>query len=499
MAKPFATRSFFTSPDSDYGLLPFRFHRLDDKTEVLVNECGEFLLVPFGTAQKVVQKTLGTGDDLYFSLKAKHFIYDNYSTPLWDVLASKYRTKFGFIYGSTKLHIFVVTLRCDHSCHYCQVSRQNVNKGEFDMSREVATAAVNVMLQSPAPHLTLELQGGEPLLAFDTIKHIVPLAKEGAIRLGKELDVVITSNLAFLTDEIIEYCKTQRIKLSTSLDGPEFIHNANRPRPGGDSYRVAVEGIKKARKALGADRVAALMTTTQLSLQHPLEIIDEYVRQSMHTIFLRPISPYGFAVKSRHKTGYQTDAFLEFYKTGLQHIVELNRKGYHLVEIYTKILLQKILTPQGTGYVDLQSPSGAGMNVLVYNYDGDVYATDEARMLAEMKDDTFKLGNVLTDSRANLFTSPAFVNMLEAACNQSLPGCSDCAFQAYCGSDPVYHHATQGDIFGHRATSEFCQRNMRVIELLFSLLRNADREIVDVLWGWATDRNLAEMRTELPQ
>jgi hypothetical protein len=44
------------------------------------------------------------------------------------------------------------------------------------------------------------------------------------------------------------------------------------------------------------------MTTTQLSLQHPKEIIDEYVRQSFHTIFLRPISPYGFAVKSNHRT-----------------------------------------------------------------------------------------------------------------------------------------------------------------------------------------------------
>jgi hypothetical protein len=140
------------------------------------------------------------------------------------------------------------------------------------------------------------------------------------------------------------------------------------------------------------------MTTTQLSLQHPNEIIDEYVRQSFHTIFLRPISPYGFAIKSSHRTGYQMDAFLDFYRTGLRHILEINKKGYNLVEIYTKILLQKILTPDGTGYVDLQSPSGAGLNVLVYNYDGDVYATDESRMLAEMGDHTFRLGNVLTQA-----------------------------------------------------------------------------------------------------
>jgi len=489
----------FKPTDGSYRLLPFRFHRLDKLNEILVNECGEFVVAPLGTTETIVRKKLLPTDNIYPTLKAKHFIYDDYSSALLDVLASKYRTKFDFIHGSTKLHIFVVTLRCDHSCHYCQVSRQTVNKGEFDMPREVAEAAVKMMLETPSPHITLELQGGEPLLAFDTIKYIVSIAKPGAARLSKELDIVITSNLAFLTDEILDYCNAEEIKLSSSLDGPEFIHNANRPRPGGDSYRVAVEGIKRARRALGANRVAALMTTTQLSLQHPREIIDEYVRQSFHTIFLRPISPYGFAVKSSHRTGYDMDAFLEFYVTGLNHIIDLNRKGYSLTEIYTKILLQKILMPEGTGYVDLQSPSGAGLNVLVYNYDGDVYATDEARMLAEMQDYTFKLGNVLKHSRAQIFTSPAFVNLLQAACNQSLPGCSDCAFQPYCGADPVYHHATQGDMIGHRATSGFCKRNMRVIEHLFSLLQNGDPDTQDILWGWVTDRNLAEIRADIPQ
>ena len=32
------------------------------------------------------------------------------------------------------------------------------------------------------------------------------------------------------------------------------------------------------------------------------------------------------------------DAFLDFYKTGLDHILDINRKGYHLVEVYTKII-----------------------------------------------------------------------------------------------------------------------------------------------------------------
>ena len=82
--------------------------------------------------------TIDLRSTLYKDLKAKHFLYDDGSSPLLDILAAKIRTKYEHLNGGTKLHIFVVTLRCEHSCHYCQVSRQTATKGEFDMSRETA-------------------------------------------------------------------------------------------------------------------------------------------------------------------------------------------------------------------------------------------------------------------------------------------------------------------------------------------------------------------------
>ena len=131
---------------------------------------------------------------------------------------------------------------------------------------------------SPNPNVTLEFQGGEPLLAFDVIKAIVPRAKRKAQAKDKNLEIVIVSNLAMLNDEILEYLKAHDIRLSTSLDGPAFIHNTNRPRPGNNSYELTIRNINRARSVLGFDRVSAMMTTTLLSLDHPIEIIDEYVQ-----------------------------------------------------------------------------------------------------------------------------------------------------------------------------------------------------------------------------
>jgi His-Xaa-Ser system radical SAM maturase HxsB len=493
MARVFYPVESYSTSQVGYRLLPFRFLKLNGDHELLVNEVGEFVIAPHGTARILVRKQLTRGSDVYSTLKAKQFLVDDSTSPLLDVLATKYRTKHAFIEGFTKLHIFVVTLRCDHTCHYCQVSRQTMDKKKYDMSVETAEKSIELMMKSPARHITLELQGGEPLLAFDVIRHIVPLAKKRAQQLGKGLDIVVTTNLANATDDMLFYLRDENVKVSTSLDGPAFIHNTNRPRPGNNSYELTIQNIERARKILGTGRVAALMTTTQLSLQYPTEIIDEYVRQGFHSIFLRPISPYGFAVKTKHKTGYQLDAFLEFYRKGLAHILEINQHGYDLAESYAKIILTKILTPYGTGFVDLQSPAGAGISVLVYNYDGDVYATDESRMLAEMGDHTFRLGNVRTHTHKDIFTGDAFLNLVSASCNQSLAGCSDCALQPYCGSDPVFNHATQGDMFGHRPTSDFCRRNMQVIKHLFELISKGNRGITRTFFAWIQNTSRSEI------
>ena len=326
MARTFYPLERFAPTPPTFHLLPFRFTRLNGK-ELLVNEAGEFLFVPPGTVQQLADERVDTDSELYEDLKAKQFVYDDASSPLLDILATKVRTKFDHMCGGTKLHIFVVTLRCEHSCEYCQVSRQTATRGEFDMSTATADRAIEMMMDSPARAVTLEFQGGEPLLAFDLIQYIIPRAKKLARERGKDLDIVVCTNLACVTDDILLYFRDEGVKVSTSLDGPAFLHNKNRPRPGHNSYEKAIEGIERSRAILGVESVAALTTTTAASLDYAPDIVDEYVRRDFHSIFLRPISPYGFAVKTRHRTGYEMSRFLEFYKQGLAHVLKVNRAG----------------------------------------------------------------------------------------------------------------------------------------------------------------------------
>ena len=482
--RKFQAIDFYSSQaKTDYRLLPFNFAQLSATEYVLTNSVGEYLVLGRDVLDQFVRHDLPKRAAAYDDLKSKHFLMDDDSSVALDLLALKTRTKLQFLENFTGLHIFVVTLRCEHSCHYCQVSRQSDDRLAYDMSEAAAERAVDVVFRAPSSSIKIEFQGGEPLLNFERIKQIVALAETRNRDERRNLEFVIATNLALLTDEHLAFCQDHSILLSTSLDGPEALHNKNRPRPGRDSHQRAVAGIQRARAALGRDRVSALMTTTRASLTHAREIIDEYLRLEMDGIFLRPLSPYGFAVKTKAIAAYDRDAWLNFYKEGLAHILEINKRGTRFVEFYSTVILTKMLTPHTPGYVDLVSPAGIGIGALIYNYDGDVYASDESRMLAEMGDKKFRLGNVATNSYEEMIYSDVLLDALEGSFAASAPMCSECAFEPYCGADPVYHYATQRDFVGKKPLSDFCTRHMAMCRHLITLMRE-DPAARDIFLDW---------------
>ena len=452
---------------------------------LLTNEVGEYLIVSRKELEEYVRKTLSKSSTLYHDLESKHFLFDDDSNIAIELLGLKYRTKAHKISQFTSLHMFVVTLRCDYSCKYCQVSRQTDDKISFDMTQDSASRSLDLVFKSPSKTIKIEFQGGEPLINFDIIKYIVYSAIDRNKIFKKDLQFVITSNLTYLNDDILSFCLENNIYLSTSLDGPEDLHNKNRPRPGMNGYQLTIDGIKRAQSYLGYNKVGALMTTTEISLNQVKEIINEYLALDMNYIFLRPLSPYGFAVRNKQTNKYRIQQWFEFYKEGLEYIIELNKNGYFFIEIYTQIIINKIFSPNGTNYIDLQSPSGTGISAIVYNYDGDIYPSDESRMLAEMGDKKFRLGNVHSSSYEDIFLSDILLDTLEESLAESSPMCSDCGFLPYCGTDPVYHYATQKDIVGHKAISGFCNKNMKIFRYIFSLLER-DEITKNILLSWIT-------------
>jgi len=466
---------------------------LDDSRDrfLVSNDLGEFAIVPAFDLGLLRDGTVATTHPRYDDYLAKSFIEraQHGGAGLEEAVL---RTRKSFLLHGPSLHIFVVTLRCDHSCAYCQVSRAALNARGYDMSIENADAAIERVFESSAWALTIEFQGGEPTLRFDLIRHIVERVQLKNETERRDIHFSLVSTLHHLSDDDLIFCRDNGIHISTSIDGPAALHNLQRPIPTKDAWERTVASLSRARAILGHQGVVALPTTSRAALSQPRAIVDTYLELEFNSIFLRPMSPYGFARRTRKAIGYEVPEYLAFYEQVLDYLLELNAAGTEISDSYTAVMLRHILTPFGSNYLDLRSPAGAGLGVLVYNYDGVVYPADEARMAAETGDARFALGTV-DMPLSELLNSAAMSWLSEGAIAEDLPGCRDCAFVPFCGADPVYHASLQGDPVGDRETSEFCQRNLGLFRILFLKIAQADPETMKTFQAWAFGRSRAEI------
>jgi His-Xaa-Ser system radical SAM maturase HxsB len=474
-----------------YLILPFHHKRFPDSYLLLVNEVGEYYFIKSEDFERFINYSLSKEETLFLDLKSKHFLTDtNIELPV-RLLATKYRTKRGFLKNFTSLHMMVITVRCNHRCSYCQVSSKEPDAYKWDMNKETAQKIVDTIFMSPSPEIKIEFQGGEPLINWEVVKYTIEYAEKINLNHQKHLEFVICTNLVSIDANMLKFIKDHNVNISSSLDGPQSIHDANRfLRSGGSSYNQFIEKLELSRSVLGYDRIAALMTTTNLSLANMNEIIDAYMDNGFDGIFIRSLNPYGFAKVEEETLGYKINDFIDAYLEALSYIIELNLKGHWFVEYYASLLLSRILTPFSTGFVDLQSPSGAGISGVIYDYNGDVYPADEARMLSRMEDQKFLMGNVFHDDYFEIFDGTVLRDIIEKSCVEIIPSCFSCAFQTYCGADPIRNYVDQNDIMGHMPSSNFCRKNKYIIRWLFEKLKENDEKITDVFWSWVNRRPL---------
>jgi His-Xaa-Ser system radical SAM maturase HxsB len=485
------------SAQAPYTLLPFQFGRLRGEEYLLVNEAGEYHFMTRNSLESLVDGTLPAENSHFDELRSKQFLVTRDLAGTLDMVATRYRTRKHFIINSVSLHMMVLTVRCNQDCQYCQVSAESDEANQYDMAPEVAEKSVEVAFMSPSPFVKIEFQGGEPTLNWDALTRAVHKAEELNKSKKKVLEFVLCTNLTGVTTEKLEFLRDHGVCISTSLDGPQPLHDKNRLlRKGGGTYDMFIANLQKARDICGDRQVSALMTTTVDNINHLKEVVEEYIRLGFPGIFIRSLNPYGLAAENAQDLGYPMESFTKRYEETLDYIVELNLKGKPFTEYFATILLSRILTPFSTGFVDLQSPSGAGISSVIYDYNGDVYPADEARMLSRMGDKRFLMGNVFTDSYKDIFGGPVLREIVAKSIVEIMPGCASCVYRTYCGADPIRNYLETGDVMGRRPGSTFCKKNMAIFESLFRKLRDADDDVMDVFWSWVTRRSLQEVRRE---
>lgn len=456
----------------------FNFKKFGDEY-LLTNDTGRHAFVTKDTLHSLIDKK-DIPEEIYNKLKENYFVYDEHDSVFTEKVKWLIRDNRNYLFSSTALHIFVLTNICNMSCVYCQ-AKDDTNIVHHKMTKEIAEKSVDLALCSPSRYLTFEFQGGEPLANFDVLRYIVEYTEER--KKGKNISYSIVTNLSLMTDEILDFLIKYKINISTSLDGDKELHNLNRAfQNGADTFDTVIKQIKHI-QSKGYD-VGAIQTTTKQSLTKAKEIIDTYVGLNQTSIFIRPLTRLGTAGRVWDSIGYTADEFLDFYEQCLRYIIQLNIDGVDICERHAAIFLKKILSGYAENYMELRSPCGATIGQMAYFYDGNVFTCDEGRMLYEMGNDAFKLGNVFENTFDDLIQSPTCKAVCISSLLEGQLNCCDCVYQPYCGTCPVINLAQEKDLFFKNAKSYRCRVYGGMLDIIFRILQEHKSDEMEVFNKW---------------
>lgn len=464
---------------SDMKLNYFNFKNFGNKV-LMTNDFGKYVFVEKKDFLKILSLNIDRDSLLYSTLIEKEMIFDG--SELEYSLSGKYalRTIKGHVNTATSLHIFVVTTKCNMSCVYCQANNGR-ECPHLMMDREMAQKAVDIALQSPEQYLSFEFQGGEPLINFEMIKFIVEYAQSH--KENHEISYTIVTNLTLLNDEMLDFFVQHNFAISTSIDGNELVHNYNRPFANGEgTFQKVMESVRKIRKA--GLHVGAIETTTKYSLAFPKEIVRAYVELGFDSIFIRPLTPLGKAAKSWNEIGYSWQEFIDFYAQAFEELIEINKNGWFIKEDHASILLKRI-RGDFMNYMELRSPCGAGVGQLAYYADGNIFTRDEGRMLHEMGDSSFQLGNVYENTYTELIKNGVCRTVCASSVLESIPSCCDCVYQPYCGTCPVVNYALYKDVIEKEPRGYKCRIYSGILDYLFLKFYENDPETIGILNTWS--------------
>lgn len=135
---------------------------------------------------------------------------------------------------------FAVTNQCNLHCGYCYAIERNQGPQFFptDAFKRIVDA---IAFHAHSEHIEIIFHGGEPLLAPPKFfRDCMEYAAQVLEASHKTADFGIQSNLTLMTDEMLSLMERFNMSVSTSIDGPEAIHNAARQR-----WQTTMDWMKK--------------------------------------------------------------------------------------------------------------------------------------------------------------------------------------------------------------------------------------------------------------
>ena len=161
--------------DVPYTVNKFSTHKFDDNNILVTTDHGSWAVLSKEEHELLLNNKIQEDLKLFDVLEERGVILTekNHTS-----IIETFKERFSYLSNGIGLHIIAPTLRCNQRCVYCHANSKDLNAKDYDMDEDIAKSVVDFIFQTPAKFVTIEFQGGEPLVLFPIVQYIIEYAKK---------------------------------------------------------------------------------------------------------------------------------------------------------------------------------------------------------------------------------------------------------------------------------------------------------------------------------
>ena len=259
-----------------------------------------------------------------------------------------------------------VSHNCNLACRYCFAAGYTQHP---NMPIETAMRALEMI--DPKMPVDVAFFGGEPMVAWDVVKAVAERVIEVARNRRVKWGLHMTTNGTLIDKERAEALTRMGFSLLVSLDGPEAIHNENRPAKSGNSFEQTIKGLETLKAAGSRTRIRATFTGDKPELVKRLEFFNRlYLGGLIQGVSIEPAVLSEGCSGSSENEGFDLSNIAREWHAAAEWWVSQVKSGTKaLPYFYFQQIGRRILYGRHMG-----TECGAGRGYLTIGPDGTIYA-----------------------------------------------------------------------------------------------------------------------------
>lgn len=331
------------------------------------------------------------------------------------------------------------------------------------MSDEVLEAAISKALNSKLVRNRIQFlwHAGEPLLAgIDFYKRVIELVKQHNNN-GIRVEHSIQTNATLIDDEWCMFFKEHDFKVGVSIDGPAFLHDAQRQNwANKPSHAKAMAGYSHLRKH--NIRPGALCVLTKEALKYPELIMEFFASNGFTSLGFNPEE-----IENDNDSSSLNDEFdetIQLYRHFMSTVFDLQQTKYPQLRIREIVRVLRVLAHKRhhPDFVRVP-PEIPPMSMLTIRRDGEIspYCPEFAGATS-VEYDNFVIGNILVDELDNLASKPEFIRIRRDV-DHSISLCAqECRYFDLCGSAPLSNKYSENGSLASTET-QYCKLDHQIL------------------------------------